>query len=58
MGPEEKKGKGFAESFAEAFEKAMEEEHKEYEAMPKKHEAGEGVMEVVEPGGEGHFELE
>lgn len=57
MGPEEKKAKGFAEEFAEAFEAAMKEEHEEYEAMPKKHEAGEGVMEVVEPEGEGHFEL-
>lgn len=56
MGPEEKK-KGFAESFAEAFEKAMKEEHEEYEAMPKKFEAGEGVAEVVEPNGEKHFEV-
>lgn len=54
MGPEEKK-KGFAEEFAEAFEKAMKEEHEEYEAMPKAFEPGEGLYEVVEPEGEGHF---
>ena len=35
----------------------MKEEHEEYEAMPKKFEPGEGVAEVVEPEGEGHFEL-
>lgn len=56
MGTEEKK-KGFAESFAEAFEKAMKEEHEEFEKLPKKHEAGEGVHEVLEPNGESHFEL-
>lgn len=57
MGPGEKKEKGFAEEFAEAFEKAMAAEHEEYEAMPKTHEPGEGVMEVVEPNGEKHFEV-
>lgn len=54
---EEKPKKGFAESFAESFAKAMAEEHEEYEAMPKTHEAGEGVMEVLEPEGEKHFDL-
>lgn len=57
MGPEEKKEKTFAEEFAEAFEAAMKEEHEEYEAMPKRFAPGEGVYEVVEPEGEGHFEL-
>ncbi len=56
--PEKGEKKGFAESFGEAFSKAMAEEHEEYEAMPKKHAAGEGVMEVVEPEGEKHFEIE
>jgi hypothetical protein len=54
MGPNEKKG--FAAEFAEAFEKAMKAEHEEYESMPKRHEAGEGVMDVVEPDGESHFD--
>lgn len=54
---EEKPKKGFAESFGEAFSKAMAEEHEEFEAMPKTHEAGEGVMEVLEPDGEKHFDL-
>lgn len=55
MGPGKK---SFGERFAEAFEKAASSEHEEYEKMPKKYEPGEGVMEVVEPNGESHFEVD
>lgn len=46
---------GFAEAFALAFSKAMAEEHEEYEKMEPRFAPGEGVVEVVEPDGEGHF---
>lgn len=59
MGPDEKKPqKGFAEEFAEAFEAAMREEQEEYEAMPPVHAPGEGLVDVVEPDGEKHFDLD
>lgn len=54
---EKPKKKGFAESFGKAFSKAMAEEHEEYGTMEKTHEPGEGVMEVLEPEGEKHFDL-
>ncbi|MCW5832338.1 MAG: hypothetical protein KIS78_07870 [Labilithrix sp.] len=59
MGPGEKKPqKGFAEAFSEAFERAMRDEQEEHEAMPPKHAPGEGVVDVVEPDGERHFDVD
>lgn len=51
--------KTFAERFEEAFRKTMAEEHEELSKLPKVHkpEEGEGVVEVVEPHGEKHFDL-
>lgn len=61
MGPEEKekKKKGFAEWFNESFGEAMRKEHEENESLPKIHKPseGEGVVDVVEPNGEKHFEI-
>lgn len=56
MGSEGVTKKGFAEQFAEAIEKAMREEQEEFDRMPPKFAPGEGVVEVIEPDGEAHFE--
>lgn len=57
MGSDTKK-KGFAEWFSEGFEAAMREEQAEYEAMAPVHAPGEGLVEVVEPNGEKHFDVD
>lgn len=57
MGPGEKKPQtSFGEQFTEAFEKAMTAEHEEHERMPEKYAPDAGVVDVVEPEGEKHFE--
>ena len=58
MGPEEKKS--FADWFAESFGEAMRKDHEEHESLPKVHKPseGEGLVEVVEPNGEKHFDLD